>query len=173
MIEEEITNAGDRTCEPAKPKVSKPWFPRPLRVAVQVISLPFVWVDIFAHKIATWLIQPPFKREGKCRRRGNCCYYIKMAKSKPYIRWLQKFWATQINGFYFRQKETVDVEGKEYYIMGCRYLNKDGSCKNYHLRPFICRQWPVIEHFGYPHLLKGCGYRAISRKEGSPFKVID
>ena len=44
------------------------------------------------------------------------------------------------------------------HVMGCRHLRKDGSCGDYHLRPLICRQWPVIEHFGYPKVLKGCGY---------------
>ena len=44
--------------------------------------------------------------------------------------------------------------------MGCRYLREDGSCSEYRLRPQVCRQWPVIEHFGYPKILKGCGFRS-------------
>ena len=44
-----------------------------------------------------------------------------------------------------------------YGITGLDQL-KDGSCGQYRLRPQVCRQWPVIEHFGQPKILKGCGF---------------
>ena len=46
------------------------------------------------------------------------------------------------------------------HVMGCRHLRNDGTCGDYHLRPLICRQWPVVEYFGYPKILKGCGYQS-------------
>ena len=65
-------------------------------------------------------------------------------------------------------------EGKEMRVMGCRYLNREGMCDQYKLRPSICRQWPKIEHFGYPRILKGCGFHCDSPKEEthSPLKIL-
>jgi Fe-S-cluster containining protein len=74
------------------------------------------------------------------------------------------FFNTQINGFYLRYKEPYEFDGDRVLVMGCRYLNKDGSCQHYHLRPTVCRKWPIIEHFGRPRILKGCGFRAIPRE---------
>ena len=55
-------------------------------------------------------------------------------------------------------------EEKEVYVMGCRYLQKNKRCKHYFLRPMVCRKWPIIEYFGYPKVLKGCGFSYKIRK---------
>ena len=175
MIEDEIANAGDLTSAPKvdPTKLPKRWFPGIIRKLLQIAFLPFVLIDKMAVKIAAWLIKTPYKKEGACRRRGNCCYYIRMRKYRGPINFIQMFWATQINGFFLRQKKPVKYGKKQYFIMGCRHLQKDGSCKEYLLRPSICRKWPEIERFGEPNILKGCGYRAAPRNpENHSLKIL-
>jgi Fe-S-cluster containining protein len=77
---------------------------------------------------------------------------------------LHTFWSTEILGFYLRDEKTYLSEGKEVRVMGCRYLQKDGSCGHYHLRPTVCRKWPLIEHFGKPRILKGCGFKVYPKR---------
>lgn len=77
-----------------------------------------------------------------------------------------QLWNTQVNGFYLRSQETYTYEKHQVMVMGCRYLQADGSCKHYALRPMVCRKWPAIEQFGIPRILKGCGFTAVPRKRG-------
>jgi hypothetical protein len=135
------------------------WIRWPLRV----FFLPFVLLDLKMQKLARVLIRPPYKQVGSCKRRGKCCHYIMLRNTRGIIGKLHLLWNTEINGFFLRDKEPHLFENKKVLVMGCRYLQADGSCKHYHLRPLVCRQWPVIEHFGYPRILKGCGFSAIPR----------
>ena len=160
ILNDLLEEAGDATHQPPPPihGIPRQLLPGFIRQPIKWISLPFVLLDSAMQKIARKIIRPPFKREGSCKRRGNCCHYILIRSSKSILGWLFYFWQTQINGFYLRYPRPQEYEGKQMYIMGCRYLKKDGSCSQYHLRPFICREWPVIEHFGFPKVLKGCGF---------------
>lgn len=143
----------------------KQWVPRLVSSGIRWMILPFVLLDQAAKKIARLLIQPPFQRTGSCSKRGNCCYYITMRKRRGIMNWFQRFWMFQVHSFFQREKE-VFREGKhEYYLLGCSNLKKDGTCKEYKIRPIICREWPIIEIFGYPKILKGCGYWFISKKK--------
>ena len=132
--------------------------PEWIRRGLKYFVLPFILLDGWAHKLALLIIRPPFKKKGKCLKRGNCCHYILMPYSKSLAGKIFYFWQTEINGFYLRYKNPQIYEGKKIIVMGCRYLKKDGTCKQYRLRPQVCRKWPVIEHFGYPKILKGCGF---------------
>ena len=159
-VDEIIEGAGLETSQPQPPiqGIPKQWLPNWVRRAVQWVCYPVVILDFTAQKIARLLVRPPFKRVGRCKRRGNCCHYVVMKRTRGVLGVLERFWATQINGFYFRNQVPVDYQGKKVHLMGCRYLKKDGSCGNYRLRPMICRTWPIVEHFGWPRLLKGCGF---------------
>jgi Fe-S-cluster containining protein len=120
-------------------------------------------IDLSAQRLARLIIRPPFKKGGKCLKRGNCCHYILVPEAKGFLGKLFYFWNTQILGFYRRTSETYESEGKRVYAMGCRYLKKDGACGRYFLRPAVCRKWPMIEYFGFPRILKGCGFKAVNR----------
>jgi hypothetical protein len=144
--------------------VPRQWLPGWIRWPVRIFLLPFILLDLSAQKIARWLIRPPFKKEGKCLRRGNCCHYILIPEAKGSLGWLFYFWNTQMLGFYKRIPQVHESNGKRVYVMGCRYLKKDGKCGHYHLRPTVCRKWPVIEYFGYPRIIKGCGFKAVPRE---------
>lgn len=140
--------------------IPRQWIPFWIRQPVKWLLLPFVLVDFAMQKLARKIIRPPFKRVGKCKRRGNCCHYILIRHSTSLLGKLFYFWYTQFHGFYPRYPKPQPYDGKRMHVMGCRYLKKDGSCSQYRLRPLVCRQWPVIEHFGYPKILKGCGFRS-------------
>ena len=160
LLEDLLEVAGDKTEPPPPPPqgIPKRWLPAFVRLFLKCLVLPYVLIDDCMQKLARKLIRPPFKRLGKCKRRGNCCYYILIPHSKTVSGRLFFWWYTQVHGFYMRHKKPHFYEGKKVLVMGCRYLKKDGSCGQYRLRPQVCRQWPVVEHFGYPRILKGCGY---------------
>lgn len=166
-FEKLMFQAGDATEHPALPPkgIPKQWVPAYIRWPVRIFFLPFVLLDVAMQKLAKALIRPPFKQIGTCKKRGNCCHYIMIRKPKGFWGWCFQFWNTQFQGFYLRSEEVYEFEGHRVMVMGCRYLQKDGSCKHYKLRPMVCRKWPVIEHFGYPRILKGCGFQAAMREK--------
>ncbi len=149
---------------PPKGGIPKQWLPGVIRWPLRVIILPFVWLDLASQWIARKIIRPPYHQEGRCLRRGNCCHYIFLPEPKRLFQRLFFVWFTQVNGFFLRRPKPVAQGGKEMMLMGCRYLKKDGSCAHYKLRPTICRTWPRIKHFCHPMILKGCGFRAVSKK---------
>lgn len=144
--------------------IPEQWVPSWIRWPIRILFFPFMLLDLSMQKIAKILIPPPYKTEGKCLKRGNCCHYILLPECKGAFGWLFYFWNTQILGFYRRTPHIYESEGKRVYVMGCRYLQQNGSCGSYRLRPAVCRKWPMIEYFGYPRLIKGCGFRPIARK---------
>lgn len=144
--------------------IPRQWLPSFIRWPVRALFLPFMLLDLGAQKIARMLIRPPFKKAGKCLKRGNCCHYILIPEAKGLLGKLYYLWNTQMLGFYRRTPSVYESDGKRVYVMGCRYLKKDGKCGHYHLRPTVCRKWPVIEYFGYPRIIKGCGFKAIPKE---------
>ncbi|MBM3197973.1 MAG: hypothetical protein FJZ58_01800 [Chlamydiae bacterium] len=158
-LEELLKKAETASSPPAPPqggipqqRLSTLW-----RRTFQILLLPFLFMDLFAETIAKKIIRPPFLQEGACKRRGNCCHYILFPETKGWMRILFTFWSREIHGFYPRGL-TYQQEGKTIEVMGCRHLRPDGSCGNYFFRPKVCRTWPIIRVFGFPKILKGCGY---------------
>jgi hypothetical protein len=145
--------------------IPRQWLPGWIRWPIRVWVLPFILLDLGAQRIARLLVPPPLKREGECLKRGNCCYTILVPEAKGILGRLFYVWNTQVLGFYRRQPGVYESQGKRVHVMGCRYLKKDGSCGHYRLRPAVCRKWPVIEYFGYPRILRGCGFQAVPRQK--------
>ena len=143
--------------------IPRQWVPGFVRWPVRILFYPFMLLDLFAQKIARLLIRTPFKQAGTCLKRGNCCHYILIPEANGILGFFYYLWNTQLLGFYRRDPHVYESEGKRVYVMGCRYLNKNGSCGHYRLRPAVCRKWPMIEYFGYPRILKGCGFKAVNR----------
>ncbi len=169
-IEDLVAHAGELK-QPPKQKIPKKWFPEFISVPIRLLILPMVLLDLAAQRIARFIIRPPFKKVGSCKKRGNCCYFILIRKTKGIFGKLDLFWHTQINGFFPRTKEAHKIDGKSFHLMGCRYLKKDGRCSRYFIRPTICRTWPRIEIFGKPQALKGCGYKAEVRNKQTNSKL--
>ena len=162
MLETLLENAGDDGSQPLPPEngIQRQWLPNFIRFPIQLMVLPFVLLDYFGQWIAKQIIRPPFKKVGKCKKRGNCCHYILIRKIRFPFSLFDQFWHTQVNGFYKRDDKVYIHNKNKVHLMGCRHLKKDGSCGRYFLRPMICRTWPRIEYFGYPQILKGCGFQA-------------
>lgn len=140
------------------------WIRWPLRVLV----FPFMWLDLTVQRILQRILRPPYRVEGHCKQRGNCCHYILLGWDPLMDRWpwLGKFWLwwyTEILGFYLRGFDIENEAGDVARVMSCRYLQPNGSCGQYRLRPGICRQWPRIDYVSRPYVLKGCGYRPVPR----------
>ena len=173
-IEEIIGRAEEAEAPPPEPSggIPKQWLPGWVRWPIRVLAMPLILIDIYAQKIATFIIRPPYRQAGKCLKRGNCCHYILIPEVKGILGKFYYFVNTQILGFYPRYPELHEVDGKNIYVMGCRYLKKDGSCAHYHLRPAVCRQWPRIAYFGPPRILKGCGFRAVPRVQKNRLKIL-
>lgn len=162
---EDIVKLAEKPEQPPLPEggIPKQWVPSFIRWPIRALFLPFVLLDLLMQKIAGLFFRTPYKQEGSCYQRGNCCFYIIMPAPDSFLTKVYYFWNTQINGFYPRHPQPVEVEGERVMVMGCRYLKKDGTCSHYRLRPTVCRQYPFIEYFGVPRILKGCGYHAVPR----------
>ena len=152
-------NAKETPPDPAE-GIPKQKLPSWIRWSLRILLLPFLYLELAAEKVARWIVPPPFKQVGSCKRRGNCCHYILLPEVKGILGKVLVFWHTEVFGFYPRTKEPYEYEGKKITVMGCRYLQKNGSCSRHFFRPKICRTWPVIKIFGTPRILKGCGYQA-------------
>jgi Fe-S-cluster containining protein len=166
---ETIERAGDDGHRPKPQKIRPMWLSSCIRWPIRVFALGFVLLDSWAQRIAKFFIRPPFKQIGSCKKRGNCCHYIMVAKVSGPLGFLDQFWHTQINGFYLRSKEPVVYDGKKMLVMGCRYL-KNNKCSIYWARPAVCRNWPRIEVFGKPQRLKGCGFKPAISNVKTHFK---
>jgi Fe-S-cluster containining protein len=180
-LEDLMDAAGEAKEMPPPPRggIPKQTVPPWIRWPIRLLFLPFVVVDVWAQRVAKLVIRPPHRQVGKCHQRGNCCHYILLQDYKGWKGALNIFWNTQINGFFLRDSQVYECQGKRVFVMGCRYLQKNGRCGRYFWRPAICRKWPLIEYFGHPSLLKGCGFRAIAanqkeeKPEGeSPLKIL-
>ena len=156
---------GRRGSSPPEPPggIPKQFVPSWIRWPIRVLFLPLVVLDLFAQRIARFLIRPPFKQAGTCKKRGPAA----ITSSSPL---LKGFSGSSIISGIPRSSDFTDVlngiyesEGHKVHVMGCRYLSKKGTCTRYALRPAVCRKWPMIEYFGYPRILKGCGFKAVYR----------
>lgn len=175
-LEEVVTLAEESTSPPPLPEGGLPHQKVPgwIRWPMRALIVPFVILDLAAQRIARLFFKTPYKQTGDCAQRGNCCYYILFPAPKGFISKVFYYWNTEINGFFPRDSKSYEVGGDQFIVMGCRYLQQDGRCGHYHLRPSICRTWPQIEYFGRPRILKGCGFKAVPRdKNFDPFPQED
>ena len=143
--------------------IPRQWLPAAIRWPLRLIVLPFVWLDLGSQWLARQLIRPPYQQEGTCLKRGNCCRYILLPVPKGLLTRFFYFWNTQVNGFFPRRSRPVVIKERRMAVMGCRHLKTCGRCNTYRTRPMVCRQWPLIKHFGRPVILKGCGFRASNK----------
>lgn len=162
-----MEKVGDATAIPEDPPngIPRQKLSPMIRWSVRALLLPFIWLDLFTQKLAKWMIPPPYKMAGACLKRGNCCHYILLKEIKGIAGKLVWIWHTEFNGFFLRDRFFQTETNKNMLVLGCRYLKKNGACGHHFFRPMICRKWPIIEHFGKPHLVKGCGYKAYLKSE--------
>jgi len=153
----------DREASLSDEKIPAQRVPGVIRWPIRMILLPFILLDGAIQKIVMRFMRPPYKRKGACLKCGRCCHFILIDAPQSWVGRFHLWWNTEINGFYLRNHCPVLVDGRPMLVLSCRYLKHDGSCKHHWIRAVICRNWPIIEHFGDPQILDGCGYRAIQR----------
>lgn len=171
-LEEVVTLAEESTTPPPPPQggVPRQKIPGWIRWPIRVFMIPFVLLDLAAQRFARLFFKTPYKQTGECTQRGNCCHYILFPAPTCLLTKISYLWNTEINGFFPRELKYHQIEKEKFIVMGCRYLQPDGRCSHYRLRPSICRTWPQIEYFGRPRVLKGCGFKAVPRdKNFDPF----
>jgi hypothetical protein len=140
-----------------------------IRWPVRVALWPFVVLDLAMQRFWRVWAPLPYRVEGQCQRRGDCCHYIvvgipPLMHRFPVLERAYLAWLTEIHGFYRRGFDVVDDDDSTTLVVSCRYLMENGSCAHHWLRPTVCRQWPVQRHHALPSLLPGCGYRVVPRK---------
>lgn len=134
------------------------WLSFVVRVFVLPLHLCLVWLKRLEQRV-----EPPrFQVKGSCRNNGACCERLFLQEG-PYLSWpvvrhLTHFWMTKIYPFEIHEHSMLHAGDEQFYRMiTCRNL-VDGKCREYWLRPRLCRVWPVGEHEKPPILFKGCGF---------------
>ncbi len=144
--------------------------PSSIRWTLRIMAYPFMMLDLQACRIVRFFYKSRYVVEGKCLKRGSCCRFIHMGWPKgeklTLFHRLYVYWQTEVLGFYFRDFDLMEGDSLT-RVMSCRYLQRDGKCAHYRLRPLICRDWPKRPYLKRPVLLKGCGYKVSLRKKGT------
>jgi Fe-S-cluster containining protein len=122
-------------------------------------------VDMQVVRFWKRIFPPAFPIVGQCHMCGRCCINI-VGDPPDFIkhnRWLLglyiAFHSTTHNFEPFGRGPDDEVMFK------CRYLGPDHLCRNYRLRPRICRDYPFQYWFEEPVFIKGCGHR-VKLKDG-------
>lgn len=134
------------------------WISLIVRILVLPIQVLLAWLKKLDEKIS----QPRFQVRGGCHHNGACCERLFLMEgpflSWPILRQLTHFWMTKIYPFEFLEHSMMNIADGEYYRMvSCRNL-VDGKCREYWLRPRLCRVWPTSEDEKPTLLFEGCGF---------------
>ncbi len=140
-----------------------------VRRGIQLVVVPYLWLDDAVAWLLRGVLPPPYRLEGACHGTGACCRYVlvhfpRVVARSRVLSGLLWWWTTEVNGFFPREFELDEVEpGARTWVMSCRHLQADGRCATYRFRPQLCRRWPRQSHVARPFVLKGCGYRVVAR----------
>ena len=144
---------------------------RIISFVVRVLILP---AHVFLDKIGRlwrYLERPRYQIRGACHSNGRCCEKLLLAE-KPFLTWpvlrqLTHFWMEQIYPFVIHDSSILEPDSGDYFrLLSCRNL-VDGRCREYWLRPRICREWPM-HNSTYPAILfHHCGYW-VQDQQGDP-----
>jgi hypothetical protein len=133
-----------------------------VRRLLREISCLFVHLELACVSVVRLVYPPRFVLLGECHRRGVCCRHI-IGDPPAFVRrtGLLALWVG-----YHALAHAFHIVGRgpnDEIIFACGHLDADGRCTVYRLRPFICRNFPVLPFFASPQLLPGCGFRVAPR----------
>lgn len=123
-----------------------------------VLSL--VLMDNFLTNLARKPLRTRWILSGKCKKCGRCCREIHL-KIDPrllnnrFTFSLITMWISWLFCFYLKR---VDRR-RNYLVFGCKKLKWNGQCGAYYWRPNVCRNYPLVDYFEKPALIRGCGYK--------------
>lgn len=137
--------------------------------------LPWHIALLWFGRLGRFFEQPRYQIKGACHSNGRCCEKLLLVDKPlltwPVLRWLTRFWMERVYAFVIHDSAVRDPETGEYFrILSCRNL-VDGRCREYWLRPRICRAWPFSHSTNPPVLFNGCGYWACDR-DGDPAQDV-
>jgi hypothetical protein len=134
---------------------------RLLSLAVRVFTLPVHLALYWLQRLTQIVERPRYQIRGGCHHNGQCCRQLLLVEA-PFLtwtllRWLTRFWMERIYPFDITETAVLDPDSGDFYrILRCRNL-VDRRCREYWLRPRLCRIWP--EPSTAPRVLfKGCGF---------------
>ncbi|MDD3594588.1 MAG: YkgJ family cysteine cluster protein [Candidatus Gastranaerophilales bacterium] len=96
-----------------------------------------------------------YKVTGECKKCGKCCNY--MYSKDTYTE--KEF---KIMQFLYPAYKRFEVRGWDEdgnIIIGCKLVNKDGTCSVYNKRLRMCRRYPEKIIYFRGELHEGCGYK--------------
>jgi len=104
-------------------------------------------------------VRQKYKIEGKCLQCGKCCREIRAygLKNNNELR-LMKLFLPWYHRFFITGKDT---DGN--LVLSCKYLNPNGKCNVYSLRPLVCRNYPKKYIHFRGEMPDGCGYKVLKK----------
>ena len=104
-----------------------------------------------------------YRISGKCKMDGVCCKQIfideRLLNEIFFFSYLLRFWILKIYPF---EMSNIVVETDEFAsrsrMLRCKNLGSDNRCKEYFLRPLLCRNYPRKRYFKKLELHKNCGF---------------
>ena len=128
-------------------------------VILKRIIISFMLLDNFIVQGFKRLFPTRYKIRGNCKQCGKCCEEILLRGTNrqinnPFFRNIAIRWISWLYGFYLLY---VDYE-RNYLAFSCSHRGEDGKCKNYFLRPPICRNYPLLDYFEEPKFLPWCSF---------------
>ncbi len=132
------------------------------RRVVRELLVLFVRLELACLALVRLVVRPRFVLLGECHQRGVCCRQI--VGDPP--RLIRDTWLVRLFVAYHRMVHSFHPIGRGpngEIIFSCGHLDAEGRCAIYHLRPFLCRNYPVLPFYAAPQLLPGCGFRAAPR----------
>ncbi len=131
------------------------------RLTREIVRL-FVVFELQCLRFVRWVYPPRYVLLGGCHKCGQCCRQI--LGDPP--DWVKKSWVLRLFVSYHRVAHNFHAvaRGPEGEVLfACGYLGDNGHCGIYRLRPFLCRNYPLIPFFEPPRPLAGCGFSVAAR----------
>jgi hypothetical protein len=126
------------------------------RRLLREVTVVFIHIELLAMRVVRLFVRPKFVITGECVKCGACCEQIlgdppRLVKDTPWLLGLFVGWHRVVHNFHLVARgESGEV------VFRCGYLKGDGRCGIYRLRPFICRNYPVLPFYEAPRPLPGC-----------------
>ncbi|MFH1428827.1 MAG: YkgJ family cysteine cluster protein [Candidatus Margulisiibacteriota bacterium] len=128
------------------------------------------WLVIISNAYYKFLerffFKPRYDIIGECIQCGRCCEVIGIqdtehTSSNRFLRKLIIGFYEKIYGFKFLEYHPEH----KMFMFACSYFDKVAKkCTNYRHRPAICRNYPTVQFFIEPEIVKPCGYDSAPRK---------
>ena len=126
------------------------------------------WID-YGYRALVRLVLPfPYRREGQCRKCGQCCKEILIGMEPRMLKIsLLRNFAVWWNKYFNNLHLIGSFLDEGLMVFACDYLQADGRCGNYNwTRPVFCAEYPrLFNYFEKPTVLKNCGFKFRPRTE--------